>query len=297
VSTVAQSALNGADTDGAAAVARAETPRIGIWEAMGRHRRLTVLPILILLAITVALGLGRSPRYSAETRLIVGRLAITNPGLSGYVTATQSLAAAYSRAVTASEVTEPVARELNMSVGEVTSRLAASPIQQSPVFRVIATGRSRAQAIALANDTSRSLIGYVAKLNRENPDGPRLLAQYGRATRAFDRASLEQQTAHARFNRRPNRANEATFSAASSARAAAELQTTTLGALYESSESGQAISSLVGTLNTATTASSDRNSVLELLAFLAVAVGLAIGAALATARANRSRREPRPTAA
>ena len=296
MSTVAQSTFNGADTHGVPAAARADA-RAGIWEAMGRRRHLTVLPILILLPISMALGLARSPRYTAETRLIVGRLAITNPGLSGYVTATQSLASAYSRAVTATEVTEPVAREMKMSTREVASRLAASPIQQSPVFRVIATGASQSQAIALANDASGALIGYVAKLNRENPDGPRLLAQYGRATHAFDRANLQQQSAHARFRRSPNAVNEAAFSATSSARASAELQRTTLGALYQSSESGQAISSLVGTLNTASTASSDRNSVLELLAFLAIAVGLAIGAALATARANRALREPTSTAA
>ena len=53
----------------------------------------------------------------------------------------------------------------------------------------------------------------------------------------------------------------------------------------------------MGTLNTAGSASSDRNSVLELLAFLAIAVGLALGAALATSRANRSRPELPPAAA
>lgn len=296
MSTVAQSTLNGSETDRAPALTRGDADRVGIWDAMRRHRLLAALPVLILLPVAVALGLERSPRYTAEARLIVGRLSITNPGLSGYVTATQSLASAYSRALTASEVTEPVARALNMSPQEVSSRLAGSPIQQSPVFRVIATGRSPAQAVGLANDASSALITYVGKLNRENPDGPRLLAQYTRATRAFDRATLQQQAAHARFLRAPNRVNEGAFGAASSARASAQLEMTTVGTLYESSESGQAISSLVGTLNTAAGASSDRNSVLELLAALAVAVGLAIGAALAAARANRPRREHPPAA-
>lgn len=297
MSTVAPTSLNGGETEALSELTPGRTARVGIWDAMRGHPLLSVLPVLILLPVSVGLGLAREPRYTAEARLIVGRLDISNPGLSGYVTATQALAGAYSRAVTAAQVTEPVARELHISPHEVSSRLAGSPIQESPLFRIIATGSSRGQAVALANDTSRALIAYVAKLNRENPDGPRLLAQYAHATRTFNRASLQQQSAQGTFRRRPTSRNEAAFSAASAARASAELQMSTIGALYQGSEAGQAISSLVGTLNSATGASSDRNSVIELLAVLAVLVGLAIGAALATARANRHRPGPAPVPA
>lgn len=270
--------------------------QIGIWESMRRHWIVAMLPALLLIPIGVGIGVARSPRYTAESRLIVGRLAIGNPGLSGFVTATQSLASAYSRAVTATGVVEPVARKLGMTTSEVGSRVAGSPIQQSPVLRIIATGTSTAQAIALANTTSTALIAYVSSLNRENPDGSRLLTQYGRASRAFNRADLKLQAAQGTFRRRPNAAHAAALSAATSARAAAQLEMQTAGALYQASEAGQAAASLVGTLNDATSATSDRRSVEELLGIVGALVGLAIGAALATARAKRvTRAASRPT--
>lgn len=263
------------------------SPHAGIWDAVKRHRVRTIAPVVILVALAIGIGVVRSPKYTAETHLIVGRLSITNPGLSGFVTATQSLAAAYSRAVTASPVTEPVARQVHMTPSEVSSRVSGSPVQLSPVFRVIADGSSTNQAIALANDTSNALISYVSTLNRENPDGPDLLRRFRVASKEFSSANLAFQAAQDAYKKSPTEANRRAVDAAETLRASAELEKNTVGSLYTSSEAGQSTASLVSTLNTATTASSDRGSVIQLLVLVAIVVGLAVGTALATARARR----------
>jgi capsular polysaccharide biosynthesis protein len=291
MSTTIRAMPDSHDTDAFAAVPEAAIARVGIWEAMRRHWVRTLLPVLVLVPIAAGIGIARSPRYTAESRLIVGRLAVSNPGLSGFVTATQSLAASYSRAVTAAAVTGPVASRLHMTVQQVGSRVSASPIQQSPVFRVIATGTSVAGAIALANQASNALVGYASKLNRENPDGPLLLSRYEDLSQAVGRASVKLHAAAKAYRRSPTRSNAAAVDLAQGARAGALLQLSTVGGLFTSSEAGQSSASLVESLNKATSASSDRKSVLELLIFLAVVVGLAFGAALATAAANRVRRD------
>jgi hypothetical protein len=271
----------------------AHAHRIGTWDAMKRHWVRAILPVVVLVPIAIVIGLGRTPSYTSETRLIVGRLSITNPGLAGFVTATQSLAAAYARAVTASAVTDPVGKDLDMTPKAVASRLEGSPIQLSPVFRVIAHGATSDQAVALANDTSNALIGYVSSLNRENPDGPNLLKRFRTASKEFSSANLDTQTAQANYNHSPTEGNRRALDAAVAVRAQAELEQNTFGALYTSSEAGQSTASLVSTLNPASTATSDRGSVTQLLVLVAIIAGLVIGAALATARASRVARGAR----
>jgi capsular polysaccharide biosynthesis protein len=262
-----------------------------IWESMKRHWVLTILPVVVLVPLAVAIGVARTPKYQAEARLIVGRLSITNPGLAGFVTATQSLAAAYARAVSAAPVTEPVGKKVGMTSKEVASRLEGSPIQLSPVFRVIATGASSRQAMLLANETSTALITYVSALNRENPDGPDLLRRFRKASREFSEANLDLTAAQATYNGTPTAQNKRAVDAAAAVRSAAELEKNTTGSLYTSSEAGQSTASLVSTLNAATTAKSDRSSVTQLLVLVAIIVGLLVGTALATAADRRERRQ------
>jgi hypothetical protein len=254
---------------------------------MRRHRLLTVAPVVIAVAIAAGLGFVRSPRYTAETRLIVGRLNIGNPGLAGFVTATQALASAYSRAITANGVVNPVARQLHMSPGAVSSQITSTPIQDSPVFRVIATAKSKALAIALANDASAALSSYVSTLSQNNPDSTRLLGEYGQISQAYDRVQGRLLVDQHQFRRSPSKANARLLNSATTARASDLLQLQTIAGAYQSSEAGQGSTSLVQTMNTATSASSDRGSIIQLLAFVAAVVGLALGAALASARANR----------
>jgi capsular polysaccharide biosynthesis protein len=268
----------------------AHAHRISAWEAMKRHWVRAILPVVILVPIAIVIGLGRSPKYTSETHLIVGRLSITNPGLAGFVTATQSLAAAYARAVTASAVTEPVGKELGITPKQVASRLEGSPIQLSPVFRVIAHGASAGQAVALANDTSNALISYVSSLNRENPDGPNLLKRFRAASKEFSSANLEMQSAQDNYDHSQTEGNRRALDAAVAVRAQAELEKNTFGVLYTGSEAGQSTASLVSTLNPATTATSDRGSVTQMLVLVAIIAGLVIGLALATARARRGER-------
>jgi hypothetical protein len=266
----------------------ATPPPAGVWDAMRRHRWLVILPTVLLVTIAVGLGFVRSPRYTAETRLIVGRLNIGNPGLAGFVTATQALASAYSRAITATGVVDPVARRLHMTPSAVSSQITSTPIQNSPVFRVIATAKSQALAIALANDASEALTSYISTLGLNNPDSTRLLGEYGQVSHAFNQANARFQDAENRYRHSSTKANAAQLSSATTARASAQLQLQTIASSYQASAAGQGSTSLVETMNTATSTTSDRGSVIQMLAFVAAVVGLALGAALANARAKRN---------
>lgn len=286
-----QTATGGGEANSTPTAGGREPAGSRIWASMKRHWVLTILPVLILVPIAVGIGVARSPKYQAESRLIVGRLSITNPGLAGFVVATQSLATAYARAVSAAAVTEPVGKQVGMTSKEVASRLEGSPIQLSPVFRIIATGKTASQAVALANDTSNALISYVSTLNRENPDGPGLLKRFREASKEYSNADLTMKTAQANYNHSGTEGNRRALNAAVAVRSQAELEKNTFGTLYTSSEAGQSTASLVSTLNAATkaTTTSDRSSVTQLLVLVAIIVGLLLGTALATAAGRRER--------
>jgi Capsular polysaccharide biosynthesis protein len=95
-----------------------------------------IIPTLLLVGAAIALGTTRAPNYTAETRLTVGRLDVSSQAVPGVVAANQSLAATYSRLVTAEGVVDPVAVRLGLSSGSVARALRASPIPESPIIRL-----------------------------------------------------------------------------------------------------------------------------------------------------------------
>jgi capsular polysaccharide biosynthesis protein len=238
--------------------------------AMRRHPSFVLAPVLGLLALALLAGLARTPTYTASTRLAVGGLNATNPAsFTGFADAAQQLAQTYSRSVQGDGVVGTVAHDTKTSPEEVRSHLSAAPIPETPVFAVTATSSSSDGAIKLSNLASQALVTEVDRASQADP--ARLLDEYRTA-------ELERQQVS-------NRVNTLTGSSLAAAQAellAAEARATSLRNAYEASQESGAVPLQV--IQKADRASSDRLSVLQIRAFVAVVVGLILGMALALFR-------------
>jgi hypothetical protein len=145
--------------------------------AQNHWRLVASLAILGLLA-GVVLGYLKSPTYTAETRLVVGKTAqLSNlasvPGLDA---AGQSLAGTYSRLVSTDAVRSSTAKRLG---GSLDGGLSASPIPRSPVILVEGSASTPEQAADIADAGSRALVEAVNTLNQEqSASAEALLNQY-----------------------------------------------------------------------------------------------------------------------
>jgi capsular polysaccharide biosynthesis protein len=267
-------------------------PRMSVSQAIARYWFLVLAATLVCVGAGVALGLTRSPVYEAQTQLSVGRIDVGAQALPGYVEATKSLAAAYSRSVNSQPVTGPVARRLRMKSTEVAAHVSATPIPQSPVFSVIAQASSGPKAIRLANVTGDQVVTYVTQVNKAS--GSRdLLRAFRAASEATSRAAGKAAAAKAKVNRTNTAKNRRTYTRAAGVLASAQLRRQTLSMAYQSTQAGQGLAAAVGILSRAATADSDRSSTLQRLGFIGLLVGLALGVGIAVLRAASVTRRSR----
>jgi hypothetical protein len=263
-------------------------PTVGAAEAIRRHWPTVVVTTLVLLAAGIAAGLARTPIYTATSELAIGRIDVNSPGsLAGFTQATESLATSYSRAIGATQVVSQTAAAVKESPDWVTSSLSATPVPQSPIFRISAKASSAKRAVETANAATTALTGYVSQLNSSNPDSTSL---YRRFTDAARRASLlqtDQQSAQKAYQDHPSADTKSALADANARVNAAQLQLQALRTNYESSVAGQASTSLIQPLTTPTKASSDRNSKLEIYGFAGLLAGLLLGSLIVTRRATR----------
>jgi hypothetical protein len=247
----------------------APTPFQAIW----RHPFLALLPVLLLVGGAVAFGQLREPTWTSESRLSVGELSPSTQSAPGIVEANQQLASAYSRAVDAQRVLVPVSRELGIPTREVSARLSASPVPESPVVKVSATGTGEREAVVLAQVGTSSLVRYIRRLGNRNPEAERLLSELTDARREV--AKLQAETLPGTG---PNPDLDA-----------AKLRAKSLETQYlETTQRGGATP--ITELNPAEVATSDRDKVLKLAIVIGALGGIAVGAALATLRASALRR-------
>jgi uncharacterized protein involved in exopolysaccharide biosynthesis len=237
------------------------------------------------------MALERDPVYTANVRLAVGPVDVTSPGLPGLVTASQSLAGLYSRTIAAQPIVERVARRADLQPQQVTSRVSASPVPESPVFVVRATGPSERQAVEVANLAADALGRYTRQLNRQRARPGRLLRRYRDAARELDALGARRERARAALADADTASARAHLSDASAAFDAANLRKQTVGVAYrQASQQGLAASSLVQVLTPALEATSDRRRTVELWGLAGLAAGLALGGVLALALAARRAR-------
>jgi uncharacterized protein involved in exopolysaccharide biosynthesis len=240
-----------------------------------------VLPVVLLVGLAVAAGLVRSPVYSAEARINVGRTDVPAVTLQGTTIGNATLAASYARAIGAPDVVATAAKRAKLSVGDARSALSASPVAKSTLIRVDGDGSSPRQAKLLANGAAKGLISYVIALNdSQRPHG--LSARYRRAQR---RTNAARQRLADLFRRRaePSRIARAQLDYQT-----AQLRSQTLNLKVRQAHLAPGTPTDLQLIQPAVQASSDFWSVLARLGLIGLAVGVVTGVALALVRANGS---------
>lgn len=263
-------------------------PRIGPLEAVRRHKLITVLPVIILVAGGIFYSTERKPVYEAEARQAIGRVDVSQPGaLAGFQSATRALASSYSRAIVAPAVVNPVARRTGLSPDAVRSRLIATPIPESAIISLRATGPSRQEAIAVASAGANALEAYVARLNRSNPNADRLFREFRRASLRLSEREAELAEARRAAGGDPDRAAVRRLSTLRQRVADAQLTTRVAGENYTISRRSESNVSILQTISLPQSATDDRSSNFQLVMFVCVAGGVLLGIALASFVANR----------
>jgi uncharacterized protein involved in exopolysaccharide biosynthesis len=263
-------------------------PRVTTLTAARRHWFLVALVTALFTAAGIAVAMVRQPVYTAQARLVVGRIDVTAPGaLGSFTEAAKAIASQYSRSIDAEGITNRVAPKVGLSRAQVAARVSASPIPESPVIRLSATGTNAGGAIRLANLASSALVAFTTELNRSNPDTSRLLARFTTASRDVVEQRAELSRLRRSYDSEPTDEKRAEMQATEVKLRVAQLRQETLHEAYNTSTQSQAATSLVQVIERATTAGNDRFKYLQFLGFVGFVAGLAVGLALATLLANR----------
>jgi capsular polysaccharide biosynthesis protein len=261
--------------------------------AVRDHLFLAIAPVIVLVAVAGFIAMKRTPTYTAQSQLTLGQLDVAAQAPS-YVTAAQGLAATYARAIHAGDVTNAAGKALHIPPLQASSRLQASPVGNTPLFFINATGHSEKSAVKLANVASHALVRYVSHLNQSAAAGGKALASYKRASRSQHRWQIEAGLAQQAYGKNPTAANRRALQNASQNRDQASLRAQVLAQVYANAKRTGATSNVLQVLAPATNASSDRDSMLQKLMFAALAAGIAIGIALAVWRGSRPVQSERP---
>ncbi len=257
-------------------------PRIGVVQSVRRYWYLVLVPIVVFVAAAAVAAEKRTPRYTAEARLMVGRLNMSTPGaVAGFAQAAQDLASAYPLAIDATGVVGPLARQFHTTPAQIRNEISSSQVPSSPIVRVFATGSSPRQAVSLANAAGNQLVSFLGTFNQDNPDVARLLQEDSAAQVGYQRDLAGLQAASKQTG--PLSPQGQKLAAAVNVD---KLVTTSLGNDYQIALQTGTVTSLLAPLQFADTATSDKRSTLQIALFAALVTGLLAGLGLATLRAN-----------
>jgi uncharacterized protein involved in exopolysaccharide biosynthesis len=259
-----------------------DPPESQALSALGRHKRLIAIFAILGAIAGAALGFVRPAVYEAAATLQVGQVNPNSPGFASYTQSSSSLATAFSRAIAAEPVLAEVNRKLHIAKKQASSRLSSQPIPLSPAFRVIATGPSAAAAKRLANVAAAGVVSYENRSNSANPEAASLLSAYRRASLALSKASA----AVAGLGGDD-------LLQAKAEQSAATIRLKAIAAAYVATVGSQPpregfISLLAG----ATSAASNRNSMIQLYGVLGLLLGLLAGCGAAVLRDKKRHTPP-----
>jgi uncharacterized protein involved in exopolysaccharide biosynthesis len=267
-------------------------PRIEVLSALRRHWIVALLPVVLFVTAAVELGLRRPVRYTTTANLSVGHVYVNNAaGIPTIIEATQSLAAVYSRAIRSGAVVADTRRRLGHDSSSASGSVTATPIPDSPLIKVSAESSSQRGAVELANAASAALAAYVNGQVRDNEASTTLSARYRQAALRYREVVDARDRAAHRFRRHPTRKNKARRDRTAAEADTALLRRDALRASYQQAVQGGTSSVGAEMFSRASTPTSDRWRVMQLLAFVGLIGGLAAGTALALLR---SYRKPRP---
>jgi uncharacterized protein involved in exopolysaccharide biosynthesis len=261
----------------------------GLLTAMRRHWITALIPVVLLVAAAVQVGLKRTPQFTATANVAVGSVFVDSPvGIASALQGTESLAAVYSRLIDANAVTEGTSQRLAQDSLPESGTVSATPIAESPIVKITARAASAGQAIALANAASSALVAYINRERSADDDANAIARLYSRAALRFrGRADLRNRLT-ARYKRNRTTANRLARDRAAAAADTAQLRRDGLLARYQTAVQGVTVTPPLRVLTSATEATSDRYTTLQILVFVGLLGGLAAGAALALLRTPRS---------
>ena len=153
-------------------------------------------------------------------------------------------------------------------------------------MRIEGVGSSRRAAVDLVHAASATTASRVSRFTSRNADADR---NFKRFQAASARAQQAEARALALRTRRANGENvpTRTITAAQSRAESARLRATTFANLYGEARANTSGAANVHVIDAGSTATNDRNEVLERLVLLGGLAGLVIGTALATLRWRR----------
>jgi uncharacterized protein involved in exopolysaccharide biosynthesis len=236
-----------------------------VFGAIRDSKKLIAIFAFVGLLAGAALGFVRPATYEAAATLQVGQVNPNSPGFASYTQSASSLATAFSRAIAAEPVLARVEHKLHIAKTRASGRLSAEPIPLSPAFRVIATGPSAAKAKQLANVAAAGVIAYEGRSNSANPQAASLLTAYRNASLALSEATTAV-------------AGSGGSLQAKAEQSAAKIKLKAIAAAYVAAVGSQPPrEGFVSLLAGATSATSNRHSMIQLYAFLGLLLGLLAG--------------------
>ena len=256
-----------------------------------RYWPVVALSVIVLMGLAAVYSFRRHPTYTATAQLSSIDLTVGNlAALPGVVTASQTLAAIYSRAIDADAVSVPVARQLNVTPGFVVAHTSATPVPQSPIIKIQGTAANTALAVKLANAAMQHLNAYVKTFSGAGASTRGILIRFREAQLRMSRLQAVAARARKTYNANPTDANRNALDNASADIGQAQLRVNAISAAYQAVKQSQSSAPATQVLAIARGASSDRKTKAQAALFIGLVAGLAIGLALATLLANRRRR-------
>jgi capsular polysaccharide biosynthesis protein len=265
----------------------AGAPRVTVTTAFRRHWWLVLISVALLATIALAIGLTRTPVYTAETTLSVGRVSDTSAAsLTGFTTAARGIADTYSRSIGSSEIIEPAAKQLDLDPAAVEGQVSATPVPESSVISLRAESSSPEGAVLIANKVGDSLVSYSKRVANSERETEALLGRYEAAVRQLERKRQAAQTAAESFASLESQSAADDLARAQAAKQGAQARANGLQAAYQGAQEAGGSAAIADVIERANSTTSDRTSYLGLLLVIAVVAGLAIGLSLALLRAN-----------
>jgi capsular polysaccharide biosynthesis protein len=251
--------------------------------------------LMLLLGILLAVAGGvlasqRKPTYEAETRLTIANVDFATRSVPGFTQALETLASSYSQAVTNDAVVQPLAKRFDLGPAEIADRLSATPVPNSSVFAIHATGPDPKAAVDLATAAAEQTTTYVRSLDASDGQRKQALADFRAASRSAARIqeTIDQMTA--------DRAGGKTVSssrlvAERERLASAQLRADVARSQYtELDAAPSAEARTISVLAPARSATSDKRTYQERFALIGAVAGIALGFVIAALLARRPRR-------
>ena len=266
--------------------------RVTVLDALKRGGWLiVVLFTLIGTGAAVAVVQQMDRPYYAETQLTVAAPDLQQPGaLTGFTDAAGSLASSYSRSVRADGVVSRAARSTEDTPADVRDRVSATPVPDSPIFRITASGETPSAAAGLANASTSALVHYVRTSASGGGAADELLRRYRKASGRVSSLSLTVDRLGQEFQLSRTPENRVRLEKARGELDVARLRASTLRQSYQQGGAAES-SSLVNVQTRAEAADAWRDKAWQKYLFAGFVGGLLVGVALATLRAQgRARR-------